>query len=148
MPYEYHILYVTLRNKGFGTVAVEGLTEEQKERYAATLSMKGNKPYLFGDDIYANESSRGRLQTFRAKHCRPGLPPLSRKRKNIWVPVCLGRFQSKHQFRLQRICLLCLFQQRRPQPAPYHRPRHLQPVRPHRSLGSKAGRHYLFHWYL
>lgn len=57
VPYEYHILYVTLRNKGFGTVAVEGLTEEQKERYAATLSMKGNKPYLFGDDIYANESA-------------------------------------------------------------------------------------------
>lgn len=58
VPYEYHILYVTLRNKGFGTAAVEGLTEEQKERYAATLSMKGNKPYLFGDDIYANESAR------------------------------------------------------------------------------------------
>ena len=57
VPYEYHILYVTLRNKGFGTAAVEGLTEEQKERYAATLSMKGNKPYLFGDDIYANESA-------------------------------------------------------------------------------------------
>lgn len=57
VPYEYHILYVTLRNKGFGTVAAEELTEEQKERYAATLSMKGNKPYLFGDDIYANESA-------------------------------------------------------------------------------------------
>lgn len=57
VPYEYHILYVTLRNKGFGTAAVEGLTEEQKERCAATLSMKGNKPYLFGDDIYANESA-------------------------------------------------------------------------------------------
>lgn len=57
VPYEYTILYVTLRNKGFGTVAVEGLTEEQKERYAATLSMKGNKPYLFGNDIYANESA-------------------------------------------------------------------------------------------
>lgn len=57
VPYEYHILYVTLRNKDFGTAAVEGLTEEQKERYAATLSMKGNKPYLFGNDIYANESA-------------------------------------------------------------------------------------------
>ena len=51
-----YILYVTLRNKGFGTVAVEGLTEDEKTQYAATLSMKGNKPYLFGDDIYANES--------------------------------------------------------------------------------------------
>ena len=35
---------------------MEGLTEDEKTQYAATLSMKGNKPYLFGDDIYANES--------------------------------------------------------------------------------------------
>lgn len=55
--YEYRILYVTLRNQGFGTVALENLTEEQKERYTATLTLKGNKPYLFGDDIYANESA-------------------------------------------------------------------------------------------
>ena len=51
--YEYYILYVTLRNKGFGAVALENLDEEQKERYTATLSLKGNKPYLFGSDIYA-----------------------------------------------------------------------------------------------
>ena len=55
--YEVEVPDETLRNKGFGTAAVEGLTEEQKERYAATLSMKGNKPYLFGNDIYANESA-------------------------------------------------------------------------------------------
>lgn len=55
--YEYYILYVTLRNKGFGAVALENLDEEQKERYTATLSLKGNKPYLFGSDIYANESA-------------------------------------------------------------------------------------------
>ena len=55
--YEYYILYVTLRNKGFGAVALENLDEEQKERYTATLSLKGNKPYLFGSDIYANEST-------------------------------------------------------------------------------------------
>ena len=41
--YEYYILYVTLRNKGFGAVALENLDEEQKERYTATLSLKGNK---------------------------------------------------------------------------------------------------------
>ncbi|MFR6108838.1 hypothetical protein [Gemmiger formicilis] len=33
------------------------MDEEQKERYTATLSLKGNKPYLFGSDIYANESA-------------------------------------------------------------------------------------------
>lgn len=43
--------------KGFGAVALENLDEEQKERYTATLSLKGNKPYLFGSDIYANESA-------------------------------------------------------------------------------------------
>lgn len=37
--YEYYILYVTLRNKGFGAVALENLDEEQKERYTATLSL-------------------------------------------------------------------------------------------------------------
>lgn len=57
--YEYKILYVTLRNKGLGAVVLENLTEDEKERYTATLSLKGNKPYLFGDDIYANESPGG-----------------------------------------------------------------------------------------
>lgn len=54
--YEYTILNVTLRNKGVDSVALEKLTEEQKERYRTILSLKGNKPYLFGNDIYANES--------------------------------------------------------------------------------------------
>lgn len=57
VPYEYKILYVTLRNKGLAAVAVPGLTADQQERYAATLSLKGNKEYLFGSDIYANESA-------------------------------------------------------------------------------------------
>ena len=55
--YEYKILYVTLRNKGTGTIAMGELTAEQKERYTAILSLKGNKPDLFGNDIYANESA-------------------------------------------------------------------------------------------
>lgn len=41
------------------------------------------------------------------------------------LPLRLGRFFSKHQLRLQRICLLRLHAQRRPQPAPHHRPGHL-----------------------
>ena len=54
--YEYYILHVTLRNHSLGTVAVENLTEDEKGRYAAILELKGNKPYLFGDNIYANPS--------------------------------------------------------------------------------------------
>lgn len=44
---------------------------------------------------------------------------------DLRVPLRLGRFFSKHQLRLQRICLLRLHAQRRPQPAPHHRPGHL-----------------------
>lgn len=54
--YEYYILHVTLRNHSLGTVAVGNLTEDEKGRYAAILELKGNKPYLFGDNIYANPS--------------------------------------------------------------------------------------------
>ena len=54
--YEYYILHVTLRNRSLGTVAAQNLTEDEKERYAAILQLKGNKPYLFGDNIYANPS--------------------------------------------------------------------------------------------
>ena len=54
--YEYYILHVTLRNHSLGTVAMESLTEDEKGRYAAILELKGNKPYLFGDNIYANPS--------------------------------------------------------------------------------------------
>ena len=54
--YAAYILHVTLRNHSLGTVAVENLTEDEKGRYAAILELKGNKPYLFGDNIYANPS--------------------------------------------------------------------------------------------
>lgn len=53
--YEYRILHVTLKNNTLEAVVESaGLTEEQKERYDVLLETKGNKPYLFGDDIYAN----------------------------------------------------------------------------------------------
>lgn len=54
VPYEYHILYVTLKNKGLGTVTAENLTENEKSRYALLLRTRGNKPHLFADNIYAN----------------------------------------------------------------------------------------------
>ena len=54
--YEYYILHVTLRNRSLGTILSERLTEDEKQRYAALLQLKGNKPYLFGDEIYANPS--------------------------------------------------------------------------------------------
>ena len=42
--YEYYILHVTLRNRSLGTILSERLTEDEKQRYAALLQLKGNKP--------------------------------------------------------------------------------------------------------
>lgn len=48
--YTYKILNVTLTNSGFTT----SMTAEQQELYAIYLSSKGNRDYLFADDIYSN----------------------------------------------------------------------------------------------
>ena len=57
MEYNYYILYVTLINHSLGSAIEEGeLTADQKERYEILLQTKGNRPYRFGDDIYANSS--------------------------------------------------------------------------------------------
>ena len=54
--YEYHILTVTLRNHGVAAALnYAGFTESQIQRYRLLVETKGNKPYLFEDDIYANE---------------------------------------------------------------------------------------------
>ena len=51
-PYDYKILNVTLTNDGF----TQALTADQRELYYIYLESKGNRDYLFADDIYANES--------------------------------------------------------------------------------------------
>jgi len=57
VEYNYYILHVTLTNHGLGSaIEAGGLTEDQQERYKILLETKGNRPYLFGDDIYANSS--------------------------------------------------------------------------------------------
>ena len=49
--YDYKILSVTLTNDGF----TQALTADQRELYYIYLESKGNRDYLFADDIYANE---------------------------------------------------------------------------------------------
>lgn len=52
--YEYYILHVKLRNKGLNRVVVgSGLSEDEMERYTVLLQTRGNRPDIFGDDIYA-----------------------------------------------------------------------------------------------
>lgn len=57
VEYNYYILHVTLTNHSLGSVIdAGGLSADQQERYEILLQTKGNRPYLFGDDIYANSS--------------------------------------------------------------------------------------------
>lgn len=55
VEYQYYILNVTLSNNGIqAAVNVLNLSEEQLQRYAILLEMRGNKPDIFGDNPYAN----------------------------------------------------------------------------------------------
>ena len=55
VEYEYYILNVKLVNKGLNRViGSSGLTEDEMERYSVLLQTRGNRPDLFGDDIYAS----------------------------------------------------------------------------------------------
>ena len=51
--YDYYILNVTLTNEGIRKAVEEiGLTVDQIRRYEVIVSLKGNKPDIFGDDPY------------------------------------------------------------------------------------------------
>ncbi len=53
VEYDYYILNTTLTNNGIqAAVNALGLTDEQLQRYAVILEMKGNKPDIFGDNPY------------------------------------------------------------------------------------------------
>ena len=55
VEYDYYILKTKLTNNGIqAAVNALGLTEEQLQRYAVLLEMRGNKPDIFGDNPYAN----------------------------------------------------------------------------------------------
>ena len=54
VEYEYYILNVKLKNKGLNMViGNSGMTEDEAERYRVLLQTQGNRPDIFGDDIYA-----------------------------------------------------------------------------------------------
>ena len=53
--YEYKILNVTMINHQLLQVIEDlDLAEDEMERFRIILSLKGNRAYLFGDDIYSN----------------------------------------------------------------------------------------------
>ena len=55
VEYEYKILTTHLRNHTM-TAVIEnaGIDPDLMERYRVMLELKGNRPYLFGHDVYAN----------------------------------------------------------------------------------------------
>lgn len=54
VEYEYYILNVKLTNYGLNMViGNSGMNEDQAERYRVLLTTQGNRPDIFGDDIYA-----------------------------------------------------------------------------------------------
>lgn len=60
VEYEYRILHVYLVNHSLEKVVEQcGLNEDQLNRYYLLLETLGNRPYLFGDDIYAIPGAGG-----------------------------------------------------------------------------------------
>lgn len=54
---EYKILNVTLVNKNITMLTNMNLTDDQRELYGIYLESKGNRDYLFADDIYSNPAA-------------------------------------------------------------------------------------------
>ena len=55
VEYDYYILNTTLINHGISAaVNALNLTEDQMQRYMILLETRGNKPDIFGDNVYAN----------------------------------------------------------------------------------------------
>jgi len=66
VQYEWHVLVVTLVNRGIRAVAADILTPEQYEMFLVLLQTKGNRPDLFGDDGLAiGLSEHERNEQFR-----------------------------------------------------------------------------------
>lgn len=54
VPYNYYILQVTLKNNGINKAKQALVTDEElSSRYDIVLSLKGNKPEIFGNNIYS-----------------------------------------------------------------------------------------------
>ena len=52
--YEYYILHIKLVNKRLNNViSNSGMSEDEMKRYGVLLETSGNRPDIFGDDIYA-----------------------------------------------------------------------------------------------
>lgn len=77
VDYEYYILKATLTNNGISAALnALNLTEDQMQRYSILLETRGNKPEIFGDNVYA-------------------VPSISEEYENYAVP---GEYLTDQQF--------------------------------------------------
>ncbi len=66
VEYEWHILKVKLTNKQIADFISEmGLDDDQTERYGYLVATLGNKPGVFGDDIYSEPSTSSDYQDYQ-----------------------------------------------------------------------------------
>ena len=134
VPYTWTICTVTLENFDLSHVPVYMMGEEQLSLYATYMSTLGNRPDLFPSSGYVNKyidnpptaweipAEYLTDERFNTPHYRGGkIPGLS---------LCMGRQQSQHFFRLQRIRQLCADQQRPVQYRAVGRPGALQHFHP------------------
>lgn len=96
---EYKILNVTLVNKNITMLTNTNLTDDQRELYGIYLESKGNRDYLFADDIYSNPAAPPSYTipgealndaTFRRL--------ITGSRKILRLSVCMGRFFTVNEF--------------------------------------------------
>ena len=55
--YDWHVLSIKLVNKGMdGAVNEEGLDDQERARYDVLNETKGNRDYLWGEDVYVPDN--------------------------------------------------------------------------------------------
>lgn len=96
---EYKILNVTLVNKNITMLTNTNLTDDQRELYGIYLESKGNRDYLFADDIYSNPAAPPELYHTRRSIKRRYIPTsYNGSRKILRLSVCMGRFFTVNEF--------------------------------------------------
>ena len=56
--YDWHVLIIRLQNRGIdGAVSEEGLDSEEQSRYEILTETRGNREYLFGEDVYVPDNT-------------------------------------------------------------------------------------------
>ena len=107
-PYSWYICYVTLENKNLSHLPVSLLSEEQMSRYSIYMSTLGNRPDLFPDSPYVDNTlpTRRRVMRFRGNIWTMKHSPLfSRRQRNTSaIPMCGAAPARLHPLTAPAMC--------------------------------------------